>query len=223
MTQTLLLLCEAQGNMDDASITFTWKKGDEVQQMRDENTVSGRAASVLRIENLSVGKYHNKTIQCHPSNSIGGYNFTSYLLLVEPFPPPDIVSFRFDPDRPGMLVANWQPVDVTAYPGASLDSYYFEIARDKNGNDIVANDTVAAGNLSFIFSLQDEFSGGYWVRIKAVKDGQDVSGFSAWVPIESVDRPTQAGECAGCWEGRGCGMQLPCAVTCSWCSPSYTR
>ena len=204
VTQTLLLLCEAQGNMEDASITFTWVKGNEVVQKHDVATVSGRAASVLTVDNLSVDEHHGKTIQCHPSNNVGGANVTSFVISVQTFPPPVIVSFRFDPDNPDMVIASWNPVNVTHYPNASLDGYVFEIAKDENGSEIVTNGTVAASNFSFIFSLTDKFSDGYWVRIKAVKDNQDVSGFSKWFPIETVPSPTPVGECAGCWEGHGC-------------------
>ena len=204
VTQTLLLLCEAQGNMEDASITFTWMKGDEVVQTSVKDTVSGRASSELKIENLSVDEYHEETIQCHPNNSFGGANFTEFLISVELFPPPVIVSFRFDPDNPDMVIASWNPVNVTHYPNVSLDGYVFGIAKDENGSEIVTNGTVAASNFSFIFSLTDKFSDGYWVRIKAVKDNQDVSGFSEWFRIETVPSTTPVGECAGCWEGHGC-------------------
>ena len=193
VTQTLLILCEAQGNMDDTSISFTWKKGIEVLQRSNEVAVSGRAASVLKIEDLSVEEYHGETIQCHPSNSFGGDNFTEFLISVELFPAPDIVSFRFDRDSPDMVVAAWHPVNITVYPEASFDSYYFEISRD-NGSDIVGNGTVAVGNISFIFSLGDEYSDGFWVRIKAVKGDQDVSAFSAWFPVESLATRAPAGE-----------------------------
>ena len=204
VTQTLLLLCEAQGNMEDASITFTWMKGNEVLWVDDVATVSGRAASVLTIGNLSVDEHHGKTIQCQPSNNAGGANFTSYVLSVQTFPPPDIVNFRFDPDNPDMVIASWNPVNVTDYPDASFDGYVYEIAKDENGSEIVTSGMVTASNLSFIFSLTDKFSDRYWVRIKAVKDDQDVSGFSEWFPIETVPSPTPVGECVGCWEGHGC-------------------
>ena len=214
VTQTLLLLCEAQGNMEDAAITFTWMKGDEVVQTSVIDTVSGRAASVLEIENLSVDEYHEETIQCHPSNSFGGANFTEFLISVELFPPPGIVSFRFDPDNPDMVMASWNRVNVTDYPDASFDGYIFEIAKDENGSEIVASRMVAASNLSFISSLTDEFSDRYWVRIKAVKNRQDFSGFSEWFPIETVPSPTPVGECAGCWEGH------ECVITCGVLQPA---
>ena len=213
VTQTLLLLCEAQGNMEDASITFTWMKGDDVVKTSVNDTASGRAASVLEIENLSVDEDHNKTIQCHPSNNFGGANFTSFVITVQPFPPPVIVSFRFDPDNPDMVIASWNRVNVTDYPDASFDGYFFEIAKDENRSEIVASGMVAANNLSFIFSLTDEFSDRYWVRIKAVKNGQDVSGFSEWFPIETVPSPTPIGECVRA-AGRGMGVSSP-VVCCS--------
>ena len=184
VTQTLLLLCEAQGNMEDASITFTWMKGDEVVQTSVEDTVSRRASSVLEIENLSVDEYHEETIQCHPSNSFGGGNFTDFLISVELFPPPVIVSSRFDPDNPDMVIASWNPVNLTHYPNASLDGYYIEVSRDRNDNDIVAMGTAAGSDTSFVLSV-GEYSVKYWVRIKAVKGNLDVSSFSGWFQVDS--------------------------------------
>ena len=183
VTQTLLLLCEAQGNMEDASITFTWMKGDEVVQTSVKDTVSGRASSELKIENLSVDEYHEETIQCHPNNSFGGANFTEFLISVELFPPPVIVSFRFDPDNPDMVIASWNPVNLTHYPDASLDGYYIEVSRDGNDNDIVSMGTAAGNDTSFVLSV-GEYSDKYWVRIKAVKGNLDVSSFSGWFQVD---------------------------------------
>ena len=170
--------------MEDASITFTWMKGDEVVQTSVEDTVSRRASSVLEIENLSVDEYHEETIQCHPSNSFGGGNFTDFLISVELFPPPVIVSSRFDPDNPDMVIASWNPVNLTHYPNASLDGYYIEVSRDRNDNDIVAMGTAAGSDTSFVLSV-GEYSVKYWVRIKAVKGNLDVSSFSGWFQVDS--------------------------------------
>ena len=208
VTQTLLIHCVARGNVNDSAITFTWKQGDRVLQ---RNVISGvfggEAASVLEIRGLSVDEHDGLSIQCHPSNSIGGVNFTEFIISVEPFPAPSITSFRRQDGGSNMATAEWQPLNVSGYPDASFDDYFYEIATDSNGNNIVFNGTVNAGNISLVYSFGDELSDRYWVRVKAVKGDQDVSTFSPWFPITPTRRPP--------------GMFICMDVTCwVWCALS---
>lgn len=197
VTQTLTIHCEAQGNLDDTAISFTWRKGSEILEtgVVDSGIVSGRAASVLTLRGLSVAEHGGEPIQCHPNNTFGGVNFTEFTISVVPFPAPDITSFAFHSNGTDMATAAWQPVNVSGYPDASLDGYYYEIARDSNGTDIVANGTVSAGDISLISSLGAGLSDRYWVRVKAIKGDQDVSAFSDWFPIDVTPTRQPRGVC----------------------------
>ena len=102
-----------------------------------------------------------------------------------PLPPPVVVSFRFDPDHQDMVNVTWIPVSLVGHPGISVNGYYVEVSRNRNGSDIVANGTAAAGDTSFVLSV-GEYSDKYWVRIKAVQGNLDASGFSDWFAIDAV-------------------------------------
>ena len=112
-----------------------------------------------------------------------------------PLPPPVVVSFRFDPDHQDMVNVTWLPVSLVGHPGISVDGYYVEVSRNRNGSDIVANGTAAAGDTSFVLSV-GEYSDEYWVRIKAVQGNLDASGFSDWFAIDLVPLLPISGVCA---------------------------
>ena len=111
-----------------------------------------------------------------------------------PLPPPVVVSFRFDPDHQNMVNVTWLPISL-GHPGISVDGYYVEVSRNRNGSDIVANGTVAAGDTSFVLSV-GEYSDEYWVRIKAVQGNLDASSFSDWFAIDLVPLLSISGVCA---------------------------
>ena len=188
VTQTLKIDCKAQANLDDADVTFTWKTGDDIIDTTTVRTTNGKATVELVIPGLSVEKHHDQSFECHPRNAIGVGNFTRFKISVELFPPPVITKFIFQPDSKDAIDVEWLPVNVTGYPGASVEEYYIELARDKDGSDIEARATVKRGNVSHVFEV-NECSNRYWVRIKAVNGNQDVSSFSGWVSLEPVTCP----------------------------------
>ena len=192
MTQTLKIDCKAKVNLEDANVTFTWKIGDDVDTIT-VRTANGMAKATLVITRLSMEEYHGKTLECHPDNGIGVYNFTRFNISVEHFPPPNITKFRFQPDRKDEIDVEWLPVNVKGYPGASVEEYYIELARDKDGSLIEDRATVKGGNvsLSHVFKV-DKCSKSYWVRVKAVNGNQDVSRFSGWMSLEPVTCPIVA-------------------------------
>ena len=189
-------------NLEDADVTFTWKIGDDIVDTITVRATNGMAKATLVIPRLSMEKYHGKSLECHPKNDIGVYNFTRFSISVEHFPPPNITKFRFQPDRKDAVDVEWLPVNVTGYPGASVEEYYIELARDKDGSDIEARATVKRGNVSHVSHVShvfkvDKCSKSYWVRVKAVNGNQDVSRFSGWMSLEPVTCPivTAPGMC----------------------------
>ena len=114
--------------------------------------------------------------------------------LTPTLPPPIVISFRRDPDRPDMLSVTWRPISLDEHASVSLDGYYIEVSRDRNGSDIVATGTAAAGDTSFVLSV-GESSDRYWVRIKAVNGTLDVSEFSDWFAISNPHPILVNGEC----------------------------
>ena len=179
VTQTLTIECKATGNLEDASFTFDWELGDKAKESFNVSATDGMATSTYMITGLSM-ENHEQTLECHPSNKIGNRNFTQFKISVELFPPPNVTKFAFQSDRKDALDIEWLPVNVTGYPGASVEKYYLELARDKDGSDIADSTFVPGGNASHVFTV-DECSPNYWVRIKAVNGNQDVTSFSGWV------------------------------------------
>ena len=93
-----------------------------------------------------------------------------------------------------MLSVTWRPISLDEHASVSLDGYYIEVSRDRNGSDIVATGTAAAGDTSFVLSV-GESSDRYWVRIKAVNGTLDVSEFSDWFAISNPHPILVNGEC----------------------------
>lgn len=189
VTQTLTIECEAIVNLNDTAVTFTWTMGNgKLKETRNVSTVDGMATDTFKIMELNIADYRGKSLECHPSNAIGEYNFTRFNISVELFPPPEITKFGFQPDSKDAVVCEWLPVNDTGYPGASVGGYYIELARDKDGSVIEARANVTGGNDSYVFSVE-ECSKEYWVRIKAVSGKQDISSFSVWTRTEAVGCP----------------------------------
>ena len=189
VTQTLTIECEAIVNLNDTTVTFTWTMGNgKLKETRNVSASDRMARDEFKIMELNIADYDGKSLECHPSNAIGEYNFTRFNISVELFSPPEITKFAFQSDSKDALVCEWLPVDVTGYPGASVEGYYIELARDKDGSVIEVSANVTGGNDSHVFSVGD-CSRKYWVRIKAVSGKQDVSSFSAWTPTEAVGCP----------------------------------
>ena len=190
VTQTLTLECKAMVNVDDTNVTFTWKKmGNGVVGITTVfYPTNGMATATLHIRSLSVEEHHGQSYECHPRNAIGSGNFTRFKISVEQFPPPNITKFAFQPDSRDAVDIEWLPVDVTGYPGASVEEYVIELARDKDGSDIEGKFNVKGDNVSYVIPVKD-CSMDYWVRIKAMNGNQDVSTFSDWTPLESVNCP----------------------------------
>ena len=188
VTQTLTIECKAKVRLGDDRVNFTWNIGDS-KEISIVDAANGMATSLYTISELNMEKYHEQTLECHPTNAIGGHNFTQFKISVELFPPPNVTKFAFQRDRKDALNIEWLPVDVTGYPGASVEKYYLELARDKDGSAIVDSTFVPArGNASHVLKVT-ECSKNYWVRIKAVNGNQDVTNFSGWVPAEAVQCP----------------------------------
>ena len=190
VTQTLTLECKAMVNVDDSNVTFTWKKmgSGVVNTATVFSPTNGMATATLDIPSLSVEEHHDQSYECHPGNAIGSGNFTSFKITVELFPPPNITKFAFQPDSKDAVDIEWSPVDVRGYPGASVEEYYIELARDKDESDNKKSYTIKGSNTSHAISVE-ECSKDYRVRIKAVNGDQDVSTFSDWTPLESVNCP----------------------------------
>ena len=187
VTQTLTIECKAKVRLGDDRVNFTWNIGDS-KEISIVDAANGMATSIYTIIGLNMEKYHEQTLECHPTNAIGGHNFTQFKISVELFPPPNVTKFAFQRDRKDALDIEWLPVDVTGYPGASVEKYYLELARDKDGSAIVDSTFVPGGNASHVLKVT-ECSKNYWVRIKAVNGNQDVTSFSGWVPAEAVQCP----------------------------------
>ena len=189
VTETLKIECRAKVNLDDTNVTFVWKTDDDMKDTTTAQATNGMATYSLLICELNLEKHHDKLLECHPSNSFGEYNFTSYRILVELFPPPNVTKFAFQPDRKDAIDVEWLPIKKATRLFVPMEEYYIELARDKDGSDIEASYTVTGGKVSHTFSAV-ECSNRYWVRIKAVTRGnQDISSFSGWVPIEPVSCP----------------------------------
>ena len=188
-TETLKIECRAKVNLDDTNVTFVWKTDDDMEDTTTAQATNGMATYSLLICELNLENHHDKLLECHPSNSFGEYNFTSYRILVELFPPPNVTKFAFQPDRKDAIDVEWLPIKKEPRLFVPMEEYYIELARDKDGSDIEASYTVTGGKVSHTFSAV-ECSNRYWVRIKAVTRGyQDISSFSGWVPIEPVSCP----------------------------------
>ena len=190
VTQTLTIKSKAKVNLEDTSVTFTWKIGDQ-EYTRIVPATDGIATNEFVIKDLNMAEYHGKFLDCYPSNTVGGYNFTRFDISVELFPPPNITKFAFRPDSKDAVDIEWLPVNVTGYPDASVEEYYIELARDKDGSDIEARFNVTGGNISHAIPVED-CSVDYWVRIKAVNGDHDVSTFSAWTALTATGCPLVA-------------------------------
>ena len=190
VTQTLTLECKAVVNVDDTNVTFTWKKmGNGVVSTKTVfSPTNGTATATLDIRSLSIEDHHDQSYECHPRNAIGSGNFTRFKISVEQFPPPNITKFAFQPDSRDAVDIEWLPVDVTGYPDASVEEYFIELARDKDGSDIEGGFNAKGDDVSYAIPVKD-CSMDYWVRIKAVNGDQDVSTFSDRTPLESVNCP----------------------------------
>ena len=190
VTQTLKIKSKARVNLEDTTVTFTWKIGDQ-EYTRRVPAMDGMATDEFVIKDLNMAEYHGKALDCYPSNSVGGYNFTRFDISVERFPAPNITKFAFQPDSKDTVDIEWLPVNVTGYPGASVEEYVIELARDKDGSDIEARFNSTGDDVSYVIPLK-ECSMDYWVRIKAVNGDQDVSEFSDWTAITATGCPLVA-------------------------------
>ena len=171
ISQDLEIVCKALGNSGAPELmVFVWRRNGQALRIEPLGTVNGHAMDQFILRNITEADAG--TYECHPENTVGGQNFTSYTIQVRPIEPPAIsnVDVTSVPPNDSYVTVCWDSED---YTGKVIDHYVVEIllvtSRDA---EVIKSVNVPAWQNCTNISIPEATPGSrYGARINAIGRG----------------------------------------------------
>jgi hypothetical protein len=170
------LTCNVMANFNDTTVTVTWKKDGATIVQEDVPLTNGTGSASLIVPSLTPRD--SGVYECTFENSLGTGNSATFSLLTQTFPPPVITSVDKVKDNGTFVNVTFVPGD-----GGQPDGHVVEIQYKTDDGQMVTKTVMLGANETFVSIPVNDSATGIRVRVKSVRNGQDITEYSQWTVV----------------------------------------